>query len=347
MQLLAALSYTALFFSVTSLAAPSVLPSSTSRIEVTVDEEPLLSGPEALRRAYLKYGATPPSSIVARATVSGTVTATPETGDVDYLIPVAVGSPPTTYSMNLNTGGSDFDLYAPKLGTSGSITTKVSIGGVTVNNQVVNLEGSSSTSNNLVGMSYSGKTFYTNAVSQATIAAVFTANLNKGAPGTYGLGFINATAYKGSITYTTVSTANGFWEFTGSGYAVGTGAFVSSNIDGIVDTGTTLLLLPQAVVTAYYNQVSGSKYDNTQGGYTFPCRSALPDLILGIGSYRATVPGSYINYAPTDSSGTTCFGGLQSSDGLGFSIFGLVFIKSQFVVFKGTTSPTLGFAKKA
>ena len=58
-------------------------------------------------------------------------------------------------------------------------------------------------------------------------------------------------------------------------------------------------------------------------------------------------PGSYINYAPVVSGSSTCFGGIQSNSGIGFSVFGAVFVKSQFVVFKGLSSPQLGFAAKA
>jgi len=69
----------------------------------------------------------------------------------------------------------------------------------------------------------------------------------------------------------------------------------------------------------------------------------FPNLILGIGSYHAVVPGEYINYAPT--SGSKCFGGVQFNTGIGSSIFGDVFLESQFVVFDGST-PRLGFTAK-
>ena len=215
-----------------------------------------------------------------------------------------------------------------------------------VKNQLVEFVNDPSGDSNVVGLSYLGKTFYTNAVAQG-LPAVFTADLKKGKPGTWTFGVIDRTQYTGSITYVPVTTTNGFWEFTGDGYAVGGGAFVSLSIDAIVDSGTTLLFLPQSAVKAYYAKVPGAAYNSAQGGYTFPCSATLPNLTLGIGTYRAVVPGSYLNYAPVE--GSTCFGGLQSDAGIGFSVYGLIFMKSQFVVFKGTggTGTSIGFAVQA
>ena len=203
-------------------------------------------------------------------------------------------------------------------------------------------------------------TFFENAI--PTLAApLFTANLKKGEPGNYNFGYIDSTEHTGSITYVAVNTANGFWEFTGNGYAVGSGSFVSSSIDAIADTGTTLLYLPAAAVKAYYAKVSGATNSASQGGYIFPCSATLPSITLGIGSYKAVVPGTYLNYAPATGSRkfspcllsdlsnilTECFGGIQSNAGIGFSIYGDIFLKSQFVVFNGASTPELGFAPKA
>ena len=59
------------------------------------------------------------------------------------------------------------------------------------------------------------------------------------------------------------------------------------------------------------------------------------------------VPGDYVNYAPVSDGSATCFGGVQSDEGVGFSIFGDVFLKSQFVVFEDASGgPRLGFAAK-
>ena len=189
------------------------------------------------------------------------------------------------------------------------------------------------------------KTFFSNA--KASLASpLFTADLKKGEPGSYDFGYIDTSKYTGSITYVNVNTANGFWEFTGNGYAIGSGSFISSSIDAIADTGTSLLYLPAAAVQAYYKGVSGAKLDSSQGGYTFPCSATLPSITLGIGSYKAVVPGAYVVYAPTSSGSSTCFGGIQENTGIGYSIYGDIFLKSQFVVFDGTATPQLGFAAK-
>lgn len=190
------------------------------------------------------------------------------------------------------------------------------------------------------------KTFFDNAKASLP-SPILVANLKYHAAGQYDFGYLDSTQYTGSITYANVNTGNGFWEFTSSGYAVGSGAFTSSSIDAIADTGTTLIYAPNAVVKAYYSKVSGSQNSGTYGGYVFPCSATLPNLVLGVGSYHSVVPGKYLNYAPVEDGSSTCYGGLQSNTGIGFSIFGDVWLKSQYVVFDKSATPRLGVAAKA
>lgn len=161
----------------------------------------------------------------------------------------------------------------------------------------------------------------------------------------YLFGGIDATQYNGSIAYTPVSTSQGFWSWTSTGYAVGSGAFQSESIDGIADTGTTLLLLPDAIVTAYWGSVSSAQYSSSQGGYIFDCDDTLPSFTFGVSSATITVPGTYLNYAPA--SGNQCFGGLQSDDGIGFAIFGDIALKSAYVIFENGATTQLGWASKS
>ena len=222
---------------------------------------------------------------------------------------------PSKSSTSKLLSGETWDIsYGDGSSASGNVyTDNVSVGKATVTAQAVecaetvSAEFVSDTSDGLLGLAFDSintvtpnqqKTFFFNAIAQGLPLPVFTANLKKGAPGNYNFGYIDSTEYTGSITYVPVSTANGFWEFTGNGYAVGSGAFVSSSIDAIADTGTTLLYLPAAAVKAYYAKVSGAKNSAAAGGYIFPCSATLPSITLGIGAYKAVVPGTYINYAP-------------------------------------------------
>ncbi len=141
-------------------------------------------------------------------------------------------------------------------------------------------------------------TFFDTAIARGVLSnRLFTCDLKKGAPGTYDFGFINNAKYTGAITYTRINSGRGFWEFTGTGYGVGS-TFTSTSIDAIADTGTTLILVDDSIVRAYYAQVSGARYDSTQGGYVFSCNARLPDFFVGIEGFRARVPGTFINFAP-------------------------------------------------
>ncbi|TGJ81562.1 hypothetical protein E0Z10_g7205 [Xylaria hypoxylon] len=250
--------------------------------------------------------------------------------------------------------------YGDGSSSSGIVYTDVvTIGGLSVAKQAVESAQTVSSSftdesdlDGLLGLAFSTlntvtptrqKTWFDN-IKTSLDAPLFAVDFKAGGlPGSYDFGYIDTAKYTGAITYASVSTSQGFWEFVSSGYAVGTATFKSTSIDGIADTGTTLLYLPAAVVTAYWSQVSGSKNDASAGGYTFPCSATLPSFTFGVGTARIVIPGKYINYAPY--TGTTCFGGIQSSAGIGINIFGDVALKAAYVVFDSTT-PRIGWASK-
>ncbi|KAF4974031.1 hypothetical protein FZEAL_9024 [Fusarium zealandicum] len=186
------------------------------------------------------------------------------------------------------------------------------------------------------------KTYFENIQNNLALP-VFTANLQKGKPGNYNFGYINQAEYSGSIYFTPADRNSPWWQLTVQGFQVGKSKYTKYNYSAIVDTGTTLLLLPKTIVTAYYKQVKDAKLDSEMGVYIFPCTSALPDFYFGIGNYRGKVPGHYINYGKLTS--TTCYGGIQSSDGIGFAILGDILLKAQFVVFNMQTR-SVGFANK-
>lgn len=172
---------------------------------------------------------------------------------------------------------------------------------------------------------------------------MFAVTLKYQQPGSYDFGFIDASKHEGAITYTEVDSSQGFWGFTASGYSVG-GQSTSSSLKAIADTGTSLILVADEVVSAYYAKVQGAQNSQQAGGYVFDCSGTLPDFALTIEGKSFTVPGKYINYAPNGDG--TCYGGIQSSAGVGFNILGDVFLKNQYVVFDAGNLQ-LGFAPQA
>lgn len=252
--------------------------------------------------------------------------------------------------------------YGDNSGASGTVYgDKVVVGSVTATSQAVEAATSVSSqftqdtdNDGLLGLAFStintvqpkAQTTFFDTVKSTLAKPLFTANLKMGAAGSYDFGYIDASKYSGSITYVTVNTAQGFWQFTAGAYSIGTGAATGSVGTSIADTGTTLLYLPSTIVSAYYKQVASAVVDNQQGGYVFDCDATLPNFSVVIGGKTFVVPGSYINYAPVSDS--QCFGGIQSNTGIGFTIFGDIFLKSVFAVFDETQStPRLGFAAKA
>lgn len=270
---------------------------------------------------------------------------------------------PSSSAKKLN-GYSWSISYGDGSGASGAVyADKVVVGGVTATSQAVEAATSVSAqftqdvdNDGLLGLAFSSintvkpqqQTTFFDTVKSSLAKPLFAVDLKAGTAGTYDFGYIDSSKYAGSIAYTSVDTSQGFWQFNAGGYSVGSGNSTTGSIGtAIADTGTTLLYLPSAVVTAYYRQVSGAAYNSQQGGYVFSCSATLPAFNVAIGGKTFVVPGKYINYAPIDATGTKCFGGIQSNTGIGLTIFGDIFLKSVFAIFDLTTgSARLGFAEQ-
>ncbi|KAH8688973.1 aspartic proteinase II-1 [Talaromyces proteolyticus] len=239
------------------------------------------------------------------------------------------------YTDTVKVGGVSFDKQAIEAATKASSE-------FTQNTEIDGLLGLAFSSINTVSPKPQ-KTFFDN-VKDYLSKPIFGVLLKHGAPGVYDFGFTDDSKYTGEITYTDVDDSEGFWSFTADGYSVGSSSedsvSASESVTGIADTGTTLLL-DDSIVDAYYKKVDGAEYDSSQGGYVFPSSTTPPDLSFKIGGYTATVPGKYIAFASVGSD--QIYGGLQSNSGIGLSIFGDVFLKSQYVVFD-SEGPQIGFA---
>ncbi|RFU73315.1 secreted aspartic ase precursor [Trichoderma arundinaceum] len=269
---------------------------------------------------------------------------------------------PSKSSTSKKLSGATWSIeYGDKSTSSGDVyTDKVTVGGFSVSTQAVESATKVSaqfvqdTANSgLLGLAFDSintvsprqqKTWFSNAANSLA-QPLFTANLNHQATGSYNFGFIDTSLASGPINYVPVDNSQGFWGFTASGYSVGGGKLNRSSLSGIADTGTTLLLLPDAVVNAYYANVESAEYDDEQEGVVFDCSEDLPTFSFGVGSGTITIPGDLLNLTPIDSSGQTCYGGLQSSSDIGINIFGDVALKAALVVFD-LGNERLGWAQK-
>ncbi|CRK14316.1 hypothetical protein BN1708_002594, partial [Verticillium longisporum] len=384
------------------------------------------TGLDELVWAYIKYNAELPAKVreaivigkhvnarfkglVQRGTTDdksasfGTVQAFPPRNvDIQYVVPVQIGSPPQTVFLNLDTGSGDLwtfssetpewqrgdhRIYSPELsntsvlqdgltwritygdgsGASGNVyNDRVALGKTSFAAQAVESASQVSPSftrdsfaSGILGLGFGRgntvkprpvKTYFEN-VMPALASPVFTSNLQAGRPGNYNFGFVARNEYTGRIGYTAVTKRNPYWEIKVDGTQIGGGEYnKTTTLDRvIVDTGTTLLMLPDEHVDAYYDQVEGARFSPSWAAYLFPCDATLPDWTFGLGDYRGKLPGRYVRYNQVNE--THCFGGIQSSAGIPFAIFGAALLKAQFAVFDYVhadreVQPRVGFANK-
>ena len=165
------------------------------------------------------------------------------------------------------------------------------------------------------------KTLFTNLRSSLS-SPVLSADLRHQEVGCYTFGAIPSNQYTPPLTYTSVNTARGLWEFSPAGYGVGSNTTLnasSSDLEkliGIVDTGTTLMLLDDTIVQTYYEHVPTARFEGGLEAWVFDCGVAgnLPDFRVKVGSkgqskgqgeFEAVVPGAYLNYAPNPDGSTS------------------------------------------
>ncbi|KAI9373658.1 aspartic peptidase domain-containing protein [Aspergillus egyptiacus] len=266
-----------------------------------------------------------------------------------------------------NMKGSTFNItYGDDSYAYGGVGTEtIDVGGVTVTGQAIGLPKKVSPSfledtytSGLVGLGFSTlntvkpqqqRSFF-ETIAEVLDEPVLGVSLVSDGVGEYEFGTIDRTKFRGQLVNASVDATGGFWKFESSFYKIGNGELRKNDqaTATIADTGTSLMLLDQHIVDAYYAQVHGAQYVPKATGYIYPCSAKLPSFSVAIGpAYLATIPGDLLGFSEVGTNTTTgeavCYGGIQSNQGLSMQILGDSFLKAFYVVFD-LRGPTIRIA---
>ncbi|KZO98819.1 acid protease [Calocera viscosa TUFC12733] len=179
---------------------------------------------------------------------------------------------------------------------------------------------------------------------------IFTVKLDKGdSAGFFTFGHVDGNVLRQGVDIweTYVIPDNGWWEFESRGIMIGKKEFPRPpGNTAIADTGTTLILIDDAMVHQLYSQIRGATLSHEDGGYILPSDSQPPDVYFACGNRYFGIPGSDLMFAPCGRKGYK-FGAIQSRGGNKQDILGDVFLKRVYAVFDaGKGGPKIGFGQR-
>ncbi|RUS18811.1 rhizopuspepsin II [Endogone sp. FLAS-F59071] len=176
------------------------------------------------------------------------------------------------------------------------------------------------------------KTPMDNLISQKLISkpifGVYLGKKSNGGGGEYIFGGYDKSKISGKLTTIPVDKSDGFWGITVDGLT-SNNVKDAKSFPAILDTGTTLLLLPDAIITKLAKQYRATA--NGDGSYSISCdASKFKDLVFTIGGSTFKVPVSDLIFSRNEDG--TCDSAFGAS-GLPFAILGDVFLKNNYVIF--------------
>ncbi|KAF9995510.1 hypothetical protein BGZ79_010802 [Entomortierella chlamydospora] len=172
--------------------------------------------------------------------------------------------------------------------------------------------------------------------------------------GEFIFGGVDPSLYTGKITYVPV-TSDTDWEISVDQLFVGRKQLSLSNAasSAIVDTGSSYILFPDYLATAFHRAIPNSQYDSKLG-WLIPCALAnsrtVGDLTFVLGGQKFSVPLSDIVILKSEYNGycLSAIDSWQELDGQGSQsgiLLGDLFIKNQYVVYD-YDKKRIGFATK-
>ncbi|KAF9434138.1 1,3-beta-glucanosyltransferase [Entomortierella beljakovae] len=181
------------------------------------------------------------------------------------------------------------------------------------------------------------KTFMDNAIAAGVldqpVISVFLPSVrrNGGVGGEYLFGGIDTSKFTGELTYVPVSQ-EGYWQV-----AIDDAGFNSQSLgqssQGIVDTGTTLIIVSDDAAQAIHDNIQGATND-PNNGWLVPCTlsTSTDNISFTMGGTAFNVPLADLAYEDIGDGSGNCVSGVQGGQN-DLWILGDVFIKNNYCVF--------------
>ncbi|KAG0193505.1 hypothetical protein DFQ28_004838 [Apophysomyces sp. BC1034] len=225
-------------------------------------------------------------------------------------------------------------------------TDVVNLGGLVIQNQTIGLanhtqgDPQSNAVSGILGLAFDTLTSVSgvqtpvdNLVAQnLTDEPIFGVFLGKasegGGGGEYVFGGYNSSHVDGELTGIEVDNSDGFYSVGVDSLSVGSTS-IGGPFNGILDTGSTLLLLPDSIANGVASQYNAT--ENSDGSYTIGCDSStFQPIALTLGGKQFYVPvDSIIWYKQQEDQCIAGFGSIDSS----VAIIGDTFLKNNYVIF--------------
>ncbi|KAF8939951.1 aspartic proteinase IV [Dissophora ornata] len=228
-------------------------------------------------------------------------------------------------------------------------TDAVNVGGISVQ-QTIGLATSESSqfasgpSDGLFGLGFDSlesvsgvQTFMDNAIAAGvlsqSVVSVFMPSVrrNGGVGGEYLFGGIDTSKFSGELTYVPISQ-QGYWQIAidDVGY---NGQSIGQSSQGIVDTGTTLVIVSDTAAQAIHANIQGATNDPTNG-WLVPCSlsSSTDNVSFTMAGTAFNVPVADLAFEAVGDGSGNCVSGVQGGQN-DLWILGDVFIKNNYCVF--------------
>ncbi|EKM60424.1 uncharacterized protein PHACADRAFT_132970 [Phanerochaete carnosa HHB-10118-sp] len=265
-------------------------------------------------------------------------------------------------SVTTSKKGGNFSLvYGDESSVSGPIYTDVvTVAGLTATGQhfspatTLSSEFADDPTDGVLGLAYlaasrlNATPFFNTLISQGRVSACeFGFKLASKGSELY-LGGTDTSLYTGSIEYHSINQSMGFWQTTGAKSVVGSTS-PNTNLETIIDSGTTIMYGPPSAIKTFYAAVSGSEVVNaTEGFYSYPCNSP-PAVGFSWGNKTWQISSDNFNLGQVNNGSSQCVGALAGQDlGLGSNVWllGDSFMKNVYTAFSFDKN-AVGFASLA